>query len=648
MRSIRLLTLLAMLGVFAWTTSALAEEPPAKKDDAAAGKKAAEPAPDKKADAPAPEEKKAEPKKDPPKPEPKKDAPKADKKKADSGDAADELDKLIDQASSNEGLSGWADKAAEKPQTFPRFEHHGYFRFRADLFHNGHLNTVIPGNPNSGTSAILPPLIENVINNDGSNPFNVRSTDAKTIAYANLRFRYQPSIHISQALRIHATMDIMDNLVLGSTPDFAPSLNRPDVPLGAFTTAAASPNTGVNSFQDSVRIKELYAEWQPAFLLRVGRMASHWGLGMLANSGREVDNDFGDFTDRALLVLKLYGVYIAAAYDFVYEGATTMDPADNFGQPKDLGQDDDVYQWVVSIFQRPLSAAEQEQRKIDLLEKFKPQFDWGVYVVTRIQDMDLSGDSYQDYLDNGGLDTVNRLQLVPRRALAVIPDLHLKYEQRFNYFQGLRLELEAAMVYGQIDNVNDDSTAGTPERNILQWGVAFEGQYDHDFDAFSMSVGVDAGAASGDSAEGFGIFEPVLSDGQEPNRDINNFRFDRDYFIDLIMFREVIGAVTNAVYVKPWVSFDFFSSVEEELGVRADLLLAWAQEPEATPGNEAFYGFEADVKLFYRDKGRFSFDLEAGFLLPGGAFNYIDADTPENSRDAEFAFTVQSRITLIF
>ncbi len=650
LRVIRPVTLLTMLAVFTWTSTAIAEEPAdAKVDDAAAPKPDTPAADDATTDKPAaPPSDGTPPEKTATKPVNDKAAPKAAPKPKKS-DAADELDKLIDKASSNEGLGGWADKMAERPLTFPRFEHHGYFRFRADLFHNGHLSTVVPTVRDSGTSAIQAPLVENFINNANISSFNVGSEDAKVIAGANMRFRYAPTIHISGALRIHATFDVMDNLVLGSTPDFAPNLSRPDVPLGAFSTAAASPSAGVNGFQDAIRVKELYGEWQPAFLLRVGRMASHWGLGMLANAGKDIDSDYGDYTDRALLVMKLYGIYIAAAYDFVYEGATTTDPADNFGQPKDLGQNDDVYQWVVSFFQRPLSAAEQEQRKVDLLEKFKPQLDWGAYVVTRIQEMDLTGESYQAYLDGGGNSAeAANLQLVPRRAFAVIPDLWLRYEQRFNYFQGLRLELEAALVYGKIENVTDDSTVGTPGRDILQWGVAFEGQYDHDFDAFSLSVGIDAGAASGDTAEGFGINEPSISDAGNPNAEITNFKFDRDYHIDLLLFREVIGSVTNTVYVKPWVKFDFFSSVEEELGVRADLLFAWAQEPEATPGDESFLGFEGDIRLFYKDKGRFAFDLEAGFLVPGGAFNYIDPSAPENNREAEFAFTIQSRVSLIF
>src|SRR5690606_36731967 len=137
-----------------------------------------------------------------------------------------------------------------------------------------------PGVPGTGTSAIPAPITEYVVNNEGTSAFGeaVGSDDGTTIASANIRFRYSPTIHVARSMRIHATVDFLYNVVLGSTPDYAGYLLRPDVPLVAFSDADVPPASGVNGFQDGVRVKEAYAEWQPAFLLRVGRQASHWGL----------------------------------------------------------------------------------------------------------------------------------------------------------------------------------------------------------------------------------------------------------------------------------------------------------------------------------------------------------------------------------
>ncbi|MGM0577010.1 MAG: TIGR04551 family protein [Myxococcota bacterium] len=560
----------------------------------------------------------------------------------------DELEKLIDEASSESSLDDWADEEAERPPTFPRLEHHGYFRFRGDLFWRGHLGTVVPGDQSSGTSAIPAPLTENVANNDEANPFldEVGSQDARTLATANIRFRYSPTFHISPTLRIHATFDILDNMVLGSTPDFAGSLARPDVPLSVFSQSQAPPEAGTNGFRDGIRVKEAYADWQPAFLLRVGRMRSHWGLGVLANGGQCIDCDYGDYADRAMLLFKMYGVYIAPMWDFVYSGATTEDPADFFGQPKDLGQDDDVKQWVLAIFQRPLSEAEKEKREVDLREHLKPAFDWGLYTVFRKQDLALSKESWDAFREDGFTgSTYQSADLVPRDAWAVIPDLWLRFEKRFDYFSGIRFEMEAVGLIGEVDRALDDASAGTPERSIRQYGLAAELEYDW----HQMSFGLDTGFASGDSAEGFGVEDQhqLTEPDGTPNETVTAFKFDRDYHVDLLLFREVIGTVTNAVYVKPYVSYDLFDSVEESLGARLDLLYARAIEPRATPGDDGNLGFEADLRLFYEEKGTFNLDIESGFLFPGSAFDYVDA-SGTTVESAKFAFTVQTRLTLQF
>lgn len=556
----------------------------------------------------------------------------------------DELDKLLDEVGKDGDLGGWADRIAERRPTFPYFEHHGYFRFRADFFHNGHLGTVVPGVRNSGTSGIPAPISENGINNEDPDvSAEVGTEDAKVIASANIRLRYSPTLHVSESLRIKATFDVLDNLVLGSTPDFAGNLARPDVPLVAFAQSQAPPSDGTNGFRDAIRVKEAYGEFQPAFLLRVGRMASNWGLGILANAGDDVDDDFGDYTDRALLLFKVFDVYVAAAWDYLYSGATSDDPNQAFGQAKDLGSADDANQYVLSFFQRPLSEADKQKRRVDTYERFKPAFDWGLYGVYRTQSFDLDTTSYDAWREDGGAPSYDELGLVTRGAWAVIPDLWLRYEQRFDFFSGLRIELEVASIFGHIDNVNNEIGGAESERDIQQFGAALEVQYDLD----QLSLGLDGGFASGDTAEGFGVLDrnTLAEQDGSPNKEVTAFKFDRDYHIDLLLFREVIGTVTNAVYIKPWVSYDLFDSPEDTLGIRLDLLYAQALEPEATPGNEAFLGFESDLKLFFHNKAGFMLDVESGLLIPGGALNYRPVDNA-NNRDASLAFTLQGRLTI--
>jgi len=564
-----------------------------------------------------------------------------------AGGDDDALDKLLDKEAEGRMFGGWGDKLTERPRSYPYVEHHGYFRFRADFFHNGHLGTVIPGDAKSGTSGIPAPLTENAYNNSDTDiSSQVGTEDAQVIASANIRFRYQPTFHVSSALRVHATFDILDNLVMGSTPDFASNLARPDVPLVAFSSAQAPPSSGVNGFNDSIRVKEAYGEWQPAFLLRVGRQASNWGLGILANGGQDVDDDFGDYTDRALLLLKLFDVYITAAWDFVYSGAVTDDPTQNFGQPKDLGSADDVNQYVVAFFQRPLSQKEQDERRAAVYERFEPAFDWGIYGVFRTQSFDLDNTSLKAWRDQGGVASYDSLGLVPRDAFAVIPDLWLRYEQRFDFSSGIKVELELAGILGSVDNISSELTGEESSRDIQQFGGALEIQYTLD----RLDIGLDTGFATGDDAEGFGILDrhTLSNPDGSPNTKLTSFKFDRDYQVDLLLFREVIGGVTNAVYIKPWIAYDLFEGPEDTLGFRLDLEYAQALEPLATPGNSSFLGFEADARAYFYDKAAgFKLDLEMGFLFPGGAFNYRPVDNT-NNRDASFAFTLQTRLTMQF
>ncbi len=560
---------------------------------------------------------------------------------AENGDT-DDLDKLLQNEGKAGSLGGWADKMAERRPSYPYFENHGYFRFRADFFHNGHLSTIVPGDAKSGTSGIPAPLSENAINNESEGVSSqVGTEDAKVVASANIRLRYSPTLHVSESLRIKATFDVLDNLVLGSTPDFDGNLSRPDVPLVAFSQTAASPSDGHNGFRDAIRVKEAYGEFQPAFLLRVGRQSSTWGLGMVANAGNGLDDDYGDYVDRALLLFKVFGIYVTGAWDYVYSGAISDDPAQAFGQPKDLGSADDVNQWVFALFQKPLSEKEKAKREVDVYEHFKPAFDWGVYGVYRQQSFDLDTTSFAAARKSGGGPKIDDLGLVKRDAWAVLPDLWFRFEKRFDYLTGLRLELELAGVFGEIGNIGSELGGGADSREIQQFGAAFEAQLDYD----QLSVGLNAGFATGDSAEGFGVLDRNTLSQQDgsPNTKVTAFKFDRDYHLDLLLFREVIGTVTNAVYLKAWGAYDLFDSPEDTLGIRVDLEYAQALEAAATPGNEAFLGFEADVRAYFYNKSGFLFDLEAGILVPGGAFNYRPADSA-NNRNAEFAFTLQARL----
>ena len=106
----------------------------------------------------------------------------------------------------------------------------------------------------------------------------------------------------------------------------------------------------------------------------------------------------------------------------------------------------------------------------------------------------------------------------------------------------------------------------------------------------ALSLGLELGYASGDKRPRLRqlpapLAHPTTADGtppwtsQEPQFDcesagsrctddsIRNFRFNRDYRVDMILWREMLGGVTDAMYVKPTLSyelapgFDLFGAV---------------------------------------------------------------------------------------
>jgi len=169
------------------------------------------------------------------------------------------------------------------------------------------------------------------------------------------------------------------------------------------------------------------------------------------------------------------------------------------------------------------------------------------------------------------------------------------------------------------------------------------------------------GAASGGDLYYFGIHDgmavPDVGEAGLEGADITNFRFDRDYRVDLILFREIIGAVTNAVYVKPTIEYDIFRTRDSSLGLQVDAIWARALVAEkraggkfvGTPSGEKDYGIELDAAAFFKETDRFTLQIAYGIFFPFAAFNLPSEKSPTNEEvEAETAQTVQGRLVLKF
>lgn len=580
---------------------------------------------------------------------------------ADDPDALPSLDDLLAKKAQDTAAT-WSGPGPAPKRGYPWFEHHGYFRLRLDGFYRAHLGTNVHADGRTvNSSSFAPPLSTNVVNKPRGEDW---------IGGANMRFRYAPTVHVSPALSVTAEFDVLDNLMLGSTPDFDP--DRPDAPFAALSRSQQPTSGNRFSGKDAVSVKQAYATWAPfrpndtrKFLLEFsgGRMARHWGLGILENDGQDLDADFGTYVDRVNLLTRLWGVYVELGYGWVASGPSSATSVQPYGEPYDLTNQDDVTDIALAIFQKPRTDAERQARFNRLVVRNKPALDWGVYLVYRSQKMDivdtLDGSWYPSQV--GKYDT---LTLESRSAWMLTPDLWLKLEWKPSAKEHVRIEFEAAAVFGRIDRVPRYSWGGTAQGwqrdgdaplDILSYGMAIEGEYTRG----PISTGLHAGLASGTDTPYFGY------------RDQSNFLFDRrvtklksfyfnpDYKVDQLLFRYGLGTVTDAVYIKPFVQYDLFEGDRDALAGRLELMYARALQSEATPGNNPNLGVEIDVKLFYEEKGVFFAGFDWGILFPLKGMN-VTADygcAPgangqptqcHNARSARWAMSVKGRFGVMF
>lgn len=534
-----------------------------------------------------------------------------------------------------------------KKKRFQVFELDGYFRWRGDYFKDFHLGFAQDVSQN-GLPFPLP------LSCGATGEGGAVGNCGDTIKSSNIRMRLEPVINIDEKSSVHLQVDILDNLVLGSTPDgaFGDGTSRPtNIPINGFSGGQVDPQAGRNALTDSIRVKRAWAEvMTPLGLLKFGRQPSHWGLGILANGGGhdpfhgtyDYDSDYGDTADRLLFGTMIPGTdyRIAIGTDW----ASTSPTADQSslwrnrydGQAFDLDDSDDVNQWLLVIARLDSPADFQ-----DLLDQGELALNYGSYFVYRTQDWDYNPGLVL------GLEPDSR-NLYRRGAKAYIPDVWLRLG-----YKKFEFEMEAVGIVGSIDELEDVASSLDEGLDIRQFGGVAKVGYKMLED--KLRLGFEAGFASGDRWDNSQMGATNVRTGRAlpcpdgtlncNDRTANAFRFDFDYEVDLILFRELIGTVTNAIYTKPTLSYQ----VTKSIGFSTQSVLSFAHKKVATPGDSRLYGLEFDGDLHYENEGFFA-GVSAGVLFPLGALDHPAAlgfEAP-NEGDAGNAWTLQTRLGLSF
>ena len=542
-------------------------------------------------------------------------------------------------------------------ERMPQFEHHGYFRTRLSYFGNYDLNT-------RGTSPVGVPL--NAEQRGADAQENIKADGSDAHLSGNIRFRYQPTIHITESVRISGTFDILDNLTLGTSPN---GLRENWGANEFFSFNGADAVKGESLLSDALSVKALYGEADTILgTFRVGRIPTHWGMGLVYNDGgvykrdqqiteghawKCLDCDGGDAIDKVEWRIRdpFYDtLYLAFSWDFINSGISSY-KQDSLAQSFDLAESDDVVQFTLSIFDRPISQQEVETRYRKLYETREWVVDWGILYSYREQKQ--APDVNAVLQDSGASASY---QLYEKGAKAHVFDLWGRFYVPLPSDVMLRLEAEFVGAVGSVDlDISDEGD----KRDIVQMGLGVEAEVTWK----DLVTGLKTGFAWADNMKysGHSMIESYAL-GVAPMGSI--LRFDSSYRIDDIMFHELMDGINNAWYLNLNAEYKFpleLSQMTMALGGRLDLSTAVALNKDATPGHSSWYGFEADLKLFYEESDRFRFEIGAGVFVPGKAWQHLPAsdypilpsqsvykDSTSDTYDPEVAWNVLANLYFMF
>lgn len=294
--------------------------------------------------------------------------------------------------------------------------------------------------------------------------------------WGTMLLRLAPEVRFTDELYAKAELQILDGQLFGDDSD-----------VGGEAVIRPWRETHVLS---QLALREAYIQI-PVFIgvLRAGRMASDWGLGMLANSGGRDDYPFADATHG----------------DIVNRAAFITRPL----EPLDLGLVGDALHLVL--------AADLVERD-ELTDRDAGDLAWQAVGAVLWRQRGLDAGLYVAHRE---LERDNGAEI---KATAI--DLFARWQPTFGDRFELDLGFEGALIVGE---TNELEFEGEPEiLDVLQMGfVARAALVDR---SWCLEYGLELGFASGDN------------DTQDGT--LRAFRFDPAYKVGMILYEEILGRMT--------------------------------------------------------------------------------------------------------
>lgn len=477
----------------------------------------------------------------------------------------------------------------------------------------------------------------------------------------SIRLRVEPRINVSDQIQIITMFDVFENFILGTTPNtLAPGEEDVQPPTNVLSNTQISLRRGINTFNDSIAIKRVWGRvtaLNDQLELRFGRMTDNWGLGMwYKNDSACLDCDYGTNVDRIALSFRVLGHVFTPLVDWISKGPQILPFGFYDPKPIDAVGWDDAMQYGLRISRE--TSREETQ---DAILHHHDVINYGLSNLVRVQSRDLPLAYYNNqspYLPSNPpninaatLDAVGQGER--RDALIYQGDVYGKY-----YHENLELAAELGVMVGTFkDALLPSLSAEQQTTNVLMLGAAFESLYYFRHDHRGTRLGLKFGGASGDSRHGMGALDQ--QDTQRgptatgADRTLRNFQFNPDYHLDLILFRRMIGVVTDAWYLRPEVAYRFDQKLEARVAGIYSQAIMGTSTPSASAGGPGHkpLGFELDGEIIYGadprvERGQLLASLAGGMLFPFSGFNNPTATGGESS--GHFAWTIQARLFLTF
>lgn len=435
--------------------------------------------------------------------------------------------------------------------------------------------------------------------------------------YVAQRLRIQPMINFQDRAKFMFMADVLDDVVWGDNQQLASTALFADDPS----------NTGRDGqYEPTFVLKRAWMEFDVAIgTMRVGRQPSHWGLGLLANSGDGFDDAFGENHsganfDRILFATKPIAVaqtllgrtvqdipfYMGYAFDRLVEDPQTQyygficdDPSD-FNQPA-FYEGDEFYDASCDVNGDGRVDSTEAHGNTEERDASSRPLDWTMdnsddvneHVVLAIykgENIDLAGSKADLTIGAYG---INRNQK-ETDSNVMIYDAYLYFLYRNMYLEGEVLNIRGSSRAIPLLSSNEEDPL---YKDVNIWGYAAKGGYKTNDFSFVFETGY----ASGDED---------VTDDYFTARAIHP-----DYNVGLIIYDEVLavatqnawqgptaalrsrGGVYNSRYIFPVVQYTFFGDWQ----VLAGYLKVWPDKADGAiiqcnAVDEAEYGCKATAE----------------------------------------------------